>query len=193
MGKIKRISVKTFKDILSGNINNPRDCIIKIYSPTCGLCHALAPLYKQAATEYEDKTFLTFNLTNTSQYMVEDSVSSRLRISHMEIATDDSLSSEERIQLSDSISYIEDVFYKLNELIPWHIERYTIPVRYGFAPYFLKIKTGYAPYVSHIRMLVDPEYSATDQVVVGDTHRLFDMRHLRDFIENDSKKVLTIK
>jgi len=187
VNKIKRISVKTLKNILSGNVNKPLDCVIKFYSPTCRYCRKLTPLYEQAVTEYKDKTFLMFD---ASQYTIEDySAPQAFRVGHMEIAADTNVSREETSMLSESLSYIEDVFYNLNKLHPWHLKKYNMPVRYGLAPFFFKIKTGYAPYVSHIRMLVEPE----DWNPAEHEDLIFDMQHLRDFIENDSKKVLTIK
>jgi len=180
VAEIKFISIKTLKNILSGNVRTPLNSVILFHSPKCGYCAPIRPLFQQANKEYEDTVFLTFN---ASQHIMPVQINdSTLSHHHGPFAKDEP-------QKIESMTYISDIFDKLNDVYTWHEQKYKVPIQYGMTPFVLKVKTGYAPHVSHVRMLVEPkDWNPTEHEDL-----IFDMQHLRDFIENDSKKVLTIK
>ena len=71
---VERISEKALHQILSGP-TNPGTCIIKFYSNSCDLCHALSSYYKDISDEYqndpknENHYFFAFNIQDSPDLM----------------------------------------------------------------------------------------------------------------------------
>jgi len=58
---IERLSKGALLKLLSGDVLNDATCIIKFYSNTCHLCHALKDVYEEISNDYNDIYFFAFN------------------------------------------------------------------------------------------------------------------------------------
>tara|TARA_R100001163_G_C4991574_1_gene143962 strand:- start:141 stop:551 length:411 start_codon:yes stop_codon:yes gene_type:complete len=65
---VLRISKDALDKILAGKVNTNATCMIKFYSPTCHMCKALSPYYKDIANKYEDDIhFFAMNIEDYFQ------------------------------------------------------------------------------------------------------------------------------
>lgn len=53
---IERLSKEALKKMLAGQVREPATCVIKFYSNTCPMCHALKEYYLQVASDYKAPT-----------------------------------------------------------------------------------------------------------------------------------------
>ena len=57
---IERLSKGALLKILSGNVLEDGTCVIKFYSNTCHLCHALKDIYEEVANDYDNIYFFMY-------------------------------------------------------------------------------------------------------------------------------------
>ena len=67
---VERISVGALNKLLQGQAS-PATCVIKFYSNTCGLCHALSDYYMDISRDYKDLYFFAFNVSDSPD-LVDD-------------------------------------------------------------------------------------------------------------------------
>ncbi len=58
---VERISLGALNKLLTGEAS-PAQCVIKFYSNSCDLCHALSEYYVDISREYKDLHFFAFNV-----------------------------------------------------------------------------------------------------------------------------------
>ena len=66
---VSRISMKALNKILTGQVKEDSECVIKFYSNGCHLCHNLKEYYEDISKieEYKDLHFFAFNVDDYPQ------------------------------------------------------------------------------------------------------------------------------
>ena len=69
MQRVSRISVEGLKKIIGGKVKEDATCVIKFYSPECGLCVNLKDYYEEISKldRFEDVHFFAFNVDDYPQ------------------------------------------------------------------------------------------------------------------------------
>ena len=62
MPRTQRIDKKDLEQIMDGEVEEKYSVMIKFYSSTCYLCHALAPIYMRLSDQHEDVLFYVYNM-----------------------------------------------------------------------------------------------------------------------------------
>lgn len=62
MPRTQRIDKKDLEQIMDGKVEEKHSVMIKFYSSTCYLCHALAPIYMRLSDQHEDVLFYVYNM-----------------------------------------------------------------------------------------------------------------------------------
>jgi hypothetical protein len=66
---VLRLSKDALDKIIGGEVNTRSTCVVKFYSPTCKMCHALSGIYKKMAEEKKYKDKIHFFAMNVEDYL----------------------------------------------------------------------------------------------------------------------------
>ena len=62
MPRTQRINRTDLEKIMDGGVDEKHSVMIKFYSQTCHMCHALAPIYMRVSDKHEDVLFYVYNM-----------------------------------------------------------------------------------------------------------------------------------
>ena len=62
MPRTQRINREDLEKIMDGGVAEKHSVMIKFYSQTCFMCHALAPIYMRISDKHEDVLFYVYNM-----------------------------------------------------------------------------------------------------------------------------------
>ena len=65
MPRTQRINKADLEQIMDGGVDEKHSVMIKFYSQTCYLCHALAPVYMRVSDQHEDVIFYVYNMAES--------------------------------------------------------------------------------------------------------------------------------
>ena len=59
---VSRVNRRNLMQIMSGEVKEPHNVVIKFYGQNCHLCHALRDQFVDISNEYDDVHFYAFNM-----------------------------------------------------------------------------------------------------------------------------------